>query len=117
MAFADLALSMTRRAHRLAGDTGVTFYPVRAAEVVAYLAAGNSGVSLLCMVDTEPLVSQLGDMPVDNVDATLETDTTSAATITAKQSSIVSGGITYDIVRREDPGPGAVRFILRKYAS
>lgn len=116
MAFPD-ALSLTQDIMDALGDEGITFYPVRAAEVDAYVAAGNSGVeNIRGAMEFLPVETDTGDVAVDTERVTLDTDdTTISDNSIARGTAIEFKGIRYDVYRVLPDGNGATRLWLRRY--
>lgn len=118
MSFPD-ATSLTQDILDALGDDGVTFYPVRAAEVAAYLAGGNSGVDLsgLGVVAFQTIEYDDGEVGVDTERATFTTDEdTVADNGIARNTSIRFQGVLYDIFRIRPDHPGGTDCYLRKHS-
>lgn len=116
MSFGDLALSMTRRSMRLVGDQSVLWYPVRAAEVPAYLSAGNAGVEVTGAVEFLPIETESGDVAVDSERVTFDTDdTTISDNGIARNTSVEFKSVRYDVYRVLPDGLGMTRCWLRRY--
>lgn len=116
MSFDDIAEKMTEDVLSSVGNSAITFYPVRAAEVAAYLAAGNSGVSVTGAVDFLPVETDTGDVAVDTERVTLDTDeTTISDNGIARNTCVEFKSVRYDVYRVLPDGLGITRCWLRRY--
>lgn len=114
MPFPDAVL-LTQDVIDALGDDGVTFYPVRAEQVSAYLAAGSSGVSLTGVMDFLPIETETGDVAVDTERVTFDTDdTTFSDNGIARNTCIEFRGVRYDVYRVLPDGGGLTRCWLRR---
>lgn len=111
MPFPDAA-ALTRRIAARVGDSGIAFYPVRAASVGAYLSSGGVAVPIVGQIDTRPV---LGDDGVNNLEVVLRTDsdTADANNFAERSCSIEFKGKRYDIIVVDDDAPGAVECRLQ----
>lgn len=109
MPFHDAA-ARTRRIVGALGDEGISFYPVRAASIGAYLGGGGVGQSIAGAVEQKPA---LGD-GINNIEMVLRTDVDTAAEFEARSCSIEFSGRRYDIVTIDPDGPGGVECRLQE---
>lgn len=89
----------------------VTVYAVAAASVTEE----TVGAVVVGVLEVRPVVSTDLDVGVASESVVFITDSTSAAAIVPRATSIEFDGVLYDVVRRVPDYPGAVEFHLREF--
>lgn len=97
----------------------ITLFPVRAASVGAYLAAGNTGTAIQGVIERRPVLNDdLGEsVGVQNIAVVLTIDAETAEThsVSDRQCSVAYKGRYYDVSLTTPDDPGAVECTLREW--
>jgi len=94
----------------------VQLFPVRAAEVAAWVAGGGVSTTLLGVVESRPFFSSEGDTGMSGETVVFKTDATTAAAIeTPRRHALGHADRLYDVMRAVPDYPGGVDFYLQEY--
>lgn len=116
MSFEASALEATQDILSAFASSTITLYPtVRADEISAFTGSGID-LSAIAVMDERPVVNDEGIVEVDNLQAVLLVDSSTAVTHAIRQdaSSVIVDGEKYDIIRAVNDRMGQVACYLQK---